>query len=255
MRRDKTLLTILDFVFVVNNRGLKKKLLLFFWGTIPARRVRFISVISEATKIQALEYLKCNPNMVRVVPVPISSVFIRYDKEFNTEKPTLLQVGTSENKNIIRLADALRGVSCKLEIIGKLSCDQLASLKRNNIEYVNSYGLSEEEVLAKYRQADLVTFVSTYEGFGMPIVEANAVGRPVITSNVYSMPEVAGNAACIVDPLNINDIKNGVLRIIGDKIYREKLVQDGFTNAKRFDASIIAEQYAKIYHEIYRRKK
>lgn len=250
LRRNKTLLTILDFVFVVNNQGLKKKILLFFWGTVPVRRVRLISVISESTKLQALEYLKCNPNMVRVVPVPISSVFTRYDKEFNTDKPALLQVGTSDNKNIIRLADALRGVSCELEIIGKLSCEQLDSLKRNNIDYRNSFGLSEDEVLDRYRQADLVTFVSTYEGFGMPIVEANAVGRPVITSNVFSMPEVAGNAACLVDPFNINDIRNGILRIISDKVYRNNLVFNGFINAKRFEASVVAEQYAKIYSEI-----
>jgi glycosyltransferase involved in cell wall biosynthesis len=110
--------------------------------------------------------------------------------------------------------------------------------------------LSISDLISVYKSIDILYFASTYEGFGMPIIEANAVGRPVITSNVYSMPEVAGNAACLVDPLNINDIKNGILRILDDKIYRDKLVLNGFINAKRFDASTIAEQYAKIYREM-----
>lgn len=250
LRRDKTLLTILDFVFMQNNSGFKQKILLLLWGVIPLRRVRLISVISEATKIQALQYLKCNPDKIRVVPIPISSIFTRSDKEFNAEKPTLLQVGTTKNKNIERLASALRGISCKLEIIGRLSNGQLDSLRKNNIEYVNSYGLNDIEVLNKYREADLVTFVSTYEGFGMPILEANSVGRPVITGNVYSMPEVAANAACLVDPLNILEIRNGILRIIDDKIYRDKLIMNGFINVKRFEPSAVADQYAQIYREL-----
>jgi glycosyltransferase involved in cell wall biosynthesis len=144
----------------------------------------------------------------------------------------------------------LRDIKCKLEIIGRLTNENLNLLRQNNIDYVNSYDLNENEMLTKYREADLVTFVSTYEGFGMPILEANAVGRPVITGNVFSMPEVAGKAACLVDPHNVLEIRNGILRIINDKKYRERLVLNGFINVKRFETSVVAEKYAKIYREL-----
>ena len=74
--------------------------------------------------------------------------------------------------------------------------------------------LSNEEIKKKYEDCDILTLVSTYEGFGMPIIEANRVGRPVITSNILSMPEVAGEAACLVNPFDIENIN--FLRIIND---------------------------------------
>ncbi len=71
-------------------------------------------------------------------------------------------------------------------------------------------GLTIDEVVDQYHKCDLVSFVSTYEGFGMPIVEANAIGRPVFTATVASMPEVAADAACLVDPFDVQAIRNGV---------------------------------------------
>jgi glycosyltransferase involved in cell wall biosynthesis len=84
----------------------------------------------------------------------------------------------------------------------------------------------------------------------MPILEGNAVGRPVITSNIYSMPEIAGDAAILVDPYNIEEIRNGIVRIINDKIYRDQLVQNGFINIKRYNAHLVANKYFKLYCEI-----
>ena len=82
-------------------------------------------------------------------------------------------------------------------------------------------------------------------------MEANAVGRPVITSNLLSMPEVAGDAACIVDPYNIAEIRAGILRIINDEFYREALIHNGFSNALRFDPKEIARQYIELYKELH----
>ncbi len=75
-------------------------------------------------------------------------------------------------------------------------------LEECKIEYENFIDISNEELVKKFIECDMLLFASTYEGFGMPIVEANIVGRPVITSNILSMPEVAGDAAILVDPFN-----------------------------------------------------
>ena len=84
----------------------------------------------------------------------------------------------------------------------------------------------------------------------MPILEANAVGRPVITSNILSMPEVAGDAACIVNPYSIDEIRSGILRIIENANYRESLVERGFVNVQRFEPKKVARQYLEIYAEL-----
>jgi len=96
----------------------------------------------------------------------------------------------------------------------------------------------------------MLAFVSTYEGFGMPIVEANKIGRPVITANVSSMPEIAGEAALLVDPLNATSIKAGILKIIENDAYREKLIENGLINAGRFDGNHLAQKYFKLYEKV-----
>jgi glycosyltransferase involved in cell wall biosynthesis len=94
-------------------------------------------------------------------------------------------------------------------------------------------------------------FASTYEGFGLPIIEANAVGRPVVTSHLWSMPEVAGKSALLVDPYDVASIRDGVLSIIEDAHLRSVLIKNGLENIKRFRLSLIAEQYSALYQEVY----
>jgi len=250
LRRDRTLLTILDCVVMYNNTGIKQYLLRLFWYVIPEKRVALISVISQSTKNELIKFIKCDPDKVRVVPVCISPAFTRFGKPFNTVKPKILQIGTGQNKNLIRLIEALKDIPCKLDIVGKLSQEHIDALSKNNINYTNVFQISDEEVLALYQQCDLVAFVSTYEGFGMPILEGNAVGRPVITSNLLSMPEVAGNAACLIDPYDVTQIRAGILRIISDEEYREILIENGFRNIERFEPRVIARQYIELYKEL-----
>jgi glycosyltransferase involved in cell wall biosynthesis len=96
----------------------------------------------------------------------------------------------------------------------------------------------------------MVLFASTYEGFGLPIIEAQATGRPVVTSRVTAMPEVAGDGACLVDPYDVASIRSGVLRVLGDRGYRDSLVHRGFENVRRFEPGRIAAQYARLYEEV-----
>lgn len=250
--KKKTLLTILDCVFTQNPSALKRYILRLFWYIIPEKRVALISVISQATKNELLKYISCDPDKIRVIPVTISQKFIFKEKEFDNLKPRILQIGTAPNKNLIRLFEALYLIPCKLDIVGKLSLEHITMLEHYKIDYTNSWNLSEQEIISKYHECDIVSFISTYEGFGMPILEANAVGRPVITSDILSMPEVAGNAACLVSPFKVSEIRSGFLRIISDEHYRKQLVNNGLNNVLRFKPSIISEQYLELYREILR---
>jgi len=162
----------------------------------------------------------------------------------------VLQVGTTENKNIERLAAALCGMPCRLHVVGALSARQLRALRDNRIDYVPSVGLSREQMAALYREADIVALVSTYEGFGLPIVEAQATGRVVVTSNAFSMPEVAGGAACLVDPLSVESIREGLIKVATDEAYRTRLIDAGFENVHRFRCNSIAEAYASLYERV-----
>lgn len=252
LKKRKTILTVLDLGLMNHPNPFLRKILQIFWVQLPVKRAGYITTISAATKTELLKFVDVDEKKVRVLYIPVADLMEYKPKEFNKEKPTILQIGTKENKNIIRLAQALKGISCKLSIVGLLTKNQISALDENAIDYVNVINISNEELKQQYEKSDMLAFVSTYEGFGMPIVEAQIVGRPVITSNLLSMPEVAGDAAHLVDPYDVQNIRNGILKIIADENYRNNLVEKGRKNAIRFSVGTITNQYAELYREINR---
>ncbi len=247
----RTVLTIHDLAQLSRLRGLRRWLYWLFWFWLPVRRAAAVTVVSEETKRQLLSYVRCDPRKVHVVHNHISPEFRPIPHSFDTKKPRILQIGTSWNKNVERVAEAVTGMPCKLVVIGPLSVAQVQLFERLKIDYENHIELSHYEVIAQYGRCDVVTFVSLAEGFGLPILEANAIGRPVVTSNLSSMPEVAGQAACLVDPYNVLDIRNGICRVIDDEFYREELIANGFENVNRFRRETTAKSYAKIYENLH----
>ncbi len=248
--RRRTVLTIHDCGTLERLRGTKGWAFWLFWYWLPVKRCAAITVISESTKRELLKHLNVDPHKITVIHNNVSDEFTAYDQPFNVDCPRILQVGTTANKNIPRVAEALSGLRCRLAIIGPLSEAQKETLKRHAIDYENHVGLSRDALFDQYRQADLVMFASLYEGFGLPIIEANAVGRPVITSRLYSMPEVGSDAACYVDPYNLAEIRAAVEKIIRETDYRQQLIEKGYRNAERFRLSVVAAQYAALYRRI-----
>lgn len=250
MQKKNVLLTIHDCRFMERKTGIAKKMMGWLYLKAPVKKSFLVTTVSQYTKEKVMYYTGCDPENIKVIPVSINPVFQPVQKKFNKDCPVILQLGAAENKNLIRLFNAVKDIKCKLVIIGQPNNDALLLLQQLPIQHTIKYNLPVEELYKEYINCDIVSFVSTYEGFGMPIAEANAVERPVITSNVTSMPEVAGDAACIVDPFDVNDIKNGILKIINDDHYREQLIENGRKNKERFNGHIIAGAYYQLYKTI-----
>lgn len=252
MKKRRTILTVHDCVSIDHSVGLKWFLMWLFWYWLPEKCSGTIVVISEATKQQFLKHVCCDPKKVVVLHNPVSHLFVPVPKAVFPERPTLLVVGTSEHKNIPRMVEAARGLPVRWVVVGHISPAQRHVLEQSSAEYVNLVNLGQSELVEQYVNSDVVMFASTYEGFGLPIVEAQAVGRPVLTSNVWSMPEVAGDGACIVDPFDVSSIRSGLQRIIEDPEYRKGLVEAGFANVVRFQVQNVASRYAELYRRIAR---
>jgi glycosyltransferase involved in cell wall biosynthesis len=250
MNKKKVLLTIHDCGVVPRKTGVAKKIVNWLYLKAPVNRAAIVTAASEVTKKDIVEYTGCDPNKIRVIPVAVNSLYKPDPKQFNKSNPNILHIGTGYNKNLERLIEALKGISCHLVIVGKLSDEVKSLLDQNNILFTNEYDISNERLLQLYKESDVLTFISTFEGFGMPIIEANSVERVVVTSNLSSMPEVAGNAAKLVDPYDVASIRSGILQVINDDIYREQLIENGRRNKLRFDADSIAEQYYQLYQDI-----
>src|ERR1035437_6797928 len=251
LKRKKTVLTVMDCGQLKVLKGIKFKLFHFFWFQLPAAKSNYITTISTATKNDLLNYIKFDENKIKVIPVCISDNFQRSDKVFNKIKPRILQVGVTPNKNLERLVSALENIPCLLVIIGEVPSHIKLLAQEKNIELeLFNRPLLMEEVVEQYKLADIITLISTIEGFGMPIVEGNAVGRVVITGNITSMPEVAADAAHLVDPFLIESMRDGFIKIINDDQYRNGLIQRGFENCKRFSNIKIAEQFSELYRSI-----
>ena len=253
LKKKGTILTIHDCVALSLSKDLKHKILKFFWFTLPAKRVEYITVISEKTKYELLKYISFPEDKIFVIPNCISDNYHHIEqKNFNKIKPRILQIGTKDNKNLIRICRALKGESCILDIVGKLSNKQLKTLAENSIEYENSFDINEEELINKYAHSDIIAFISTYEGFGMPILEAQTIGRAILTSNISPMLEVGGDGAFYANPYDVDDIRDGFKIIISDDINRNKIIRSGIKNAQKYKPQEISNMYANLYKKVYK---
>ena len=251
--KKNTITTVHDLGMLYNKdiklNFLKRKLLylLLVW---PLRRNKIIVCVSDYTKRVLLKHLNIPANRVEVIPDPIFEGFVFSPKKFNSSLPIILHIGTKENKNLLRTIAALSGLKVRLRIIGKLSQEQVSALEESGLIYSNAYGLTDDEIVEEYKNCDIVNVTSTYEGFGMPIIEAQAVGRICVTSNIEPMITVASDAACLVDPYDIESIREGYLRVLGSEEYRQQLIELGRINSRKYSLNSVVDCYLNIYSKI-----
>lgn len=249
----RTMLTIADLVSLGRLTGLARLLVELLWYRLPVRRVACVTTISEWTRSELVALLPLAAAKSAVVGCPVPTDLVPMPAP-NNERPVVLQVGTGANKNLARVVEAMSGLDAHLRIIGKLSDTQLDHLSAHDVDFSHVSGISDQAMAMEYAGCDLVVFASFYEGFGLPIVEAQASGRPVVTSEAAPMSEVAGDAAVLVDPHSVEAIRGAIRSVLEDADLQRALLDRGLANARRFSPQVIAAKYAALYRTIADRR-
>lgn len=245
--RKSCVLTIHDCDMLAALFGLRRWLVWLLWLYLPVRFAGVVTVISERTKEELCRLTKIDDSKVFVISDFVSDSFKFAPKPEFPRTPRLLVLGTKVNKNIPRIVESLSELKLELRIIGELTQQQKSQLEQSGLNWTNAFRLSDEEVLQEYVDSDFVLFPSLSEGFGMPIIEAQAIGRPVITSDISPMKDVAGIGAVLVDPESVESIRDAVILVLSDSDLRLRLISDGQQNVAQYSKETVSKQYTSIY--------
>ena len=207
---------------------------------------------SASTKKDLVDFLGFDEKKIRVINLGVSKKFkIRRD-ENRIKKDYILSVGTLEPrknlKSVIAAFAQLKLTKTKLVLVGKKGWGEEIKSLNQNIVFT---GFVPEEVLSGlYGGAKCFVYPSLYEGFGLPVLEAMAMGCPVVCSNTSSLPEIAGNAAILVNPTDVNEIAKAIKTILENKNISSQLKEKGLNQAKQFTWEKTARETLEIYKEI-----
>jgi glycosyltransferase involved in cell wall biosynthesis len=230
-----------------------------------------IMTVSEASKRDILEYYKVPAEKIDVIyngiddrfcQTPAEEDVTRVRERYQLEDPFILYAGNVKpHKNLKRLIEAFDILrqgefeNVKLVMIGddisKYAVLRHAVHRHQLHKHVRFLGFVPHRTLAVlYRLAGVFVFPSLYEGFGLPPLEAMASGTPVITSNVSSLPEVVGDAAVLIDPLQTEAIADAMRRVLTDEALRAAMRQRGLERARAFSWERSIARVREIYNEV-----
>jgi glycosyltransferase involved in cell wall biosynthesis len=229
------------------NRGIDKR---FFKQVLPATDK--LIAVSENTRRDAIELLGISPDRIVTIHSGVADEYFQAGPEqarsaaaeFKLRLPYVLSVGTIEpRKNIGRLIDAWQDLpadvraSFRLVVAGSVGweAEEVAARLRESgtgIRYLGYVG--EQWMPGLTAGASCLAYPSLYEGFGFPVAQALAAGVPVVTSNTSSLPEVAGNAALLVDPLSVAEIRGALFEVLTSPTTAAQLRKDARIRAASF---------------------
>jgi glycosyltransferase involved in cell wall biosynthesis len=213
------------------------------------RKSKLIFTVSEFSKNRIIEWSGVSKDKVINVGNGVSESFspegdaIGYPFEYflcvSNRKAHKNEMGTLEAFKLAQLPDSI-----KLVFTGKINDEINAKISELGLQdRVIFTGFVKQNDLPKlYRGARALVFVSFYEGFGLPVLEAMASGVPVITSCTTSLGEVAGDAALLVEPTDINEISLAMYKVNSDDLLRQKLIRLGFSQAKKYSWHLTAQK-------------
>lgn len=242
------------------------------WLPVVASRMHAITTVSQHSKSDLIQFLNINPEIISVVPSAYTADYHPMKPEeiapvlsrLSISPPYILYVGSLEpRKNLVRLLEAFSlcqeliiNQHYKLVIVGARNflksspvVNTVEKLSLNQHVHFTGF-VPEPDLPALYCGADLFVFPSIYEGFGLPVLEAMACGTPVITSNTSSLPEVAGEAAILVDPYNIQQIAQAMQQVLTNPELAADLRQRGLENAAKYSWERTARETVAVYQRV-----
>lgn len=266
----RTVVTVHDLSFMAfpNTFGPRDLLVLSTLVPLSARRARAVIVPSEHTRRDLIRAYGLPPDKIVVTPEAADARFSPSEdagadravvRRLGLVRPYILALGTLQpRKNFERLVEAYAALRRSgrtdhhLVIVGKAGRaaarlrERIARLGLEERVHLRGY-LAAADVPAVYRAATCFVFPSLYEGFGLPVLEAMACGTPVIASNQAAVPEVAGDAAVLVDPYRVGELAGAIERVLADPALRARLRAGGLARAATFSWEETARRTAEVY--------
>lgn len=253
--------TIHDLTFLKTGQGVHPRVLKAHRRRLNwvKKETDLIIAVSQATKKDTVKILGIDKKKIKVIYEAAPTDFIRIKDEKKIEKVKkeygikgdylLVNSPWQPRKNFRRILQAFQKIreefNLSLVVTGYLERKPFTGNKRI---IFTDYVPKGEKFNALYSGASCLVYPSLYEGFGLPILEAFLCGCPVVTANVSSMPEVAGEAAVLVNPRNVMDIVQGIKKAIKG---RDELIKAGFKRAKQFFWEKTARETLKVYEEAF----
>lgn len=243
----------------------------YLWlrGVRGMEKADHIVAVSDATAKEITQILDVGSGHITVTPNGVDPAFkplsadqialIRQQQKLSSNTLCLLNVGSDHpRKNVLTILKTVerlkkQGLSiCFWKVSADFTDEEKAFIRNHNLASCVSYlgKPTLPELVQLYGAADILVAPSLHEGFGLTLLEAMATGTPVVTSNVSAMPEVAGDAAALVDPTDVRAIAAAIHRIHHEDAYREDLIQKGLKRAKQFTWQATAEKIAQIYETL-----
>lgn len=239
------------------------------------RRADYIITVSENSKKDIVKYCKVKPEKIKVVYNGVDkrfrpmnkNVFSKVLQKYSMDSPYILYTGTIDHpgKNSISLVRAFRKVAdrhpnYKLVFVGKPGfgydhvINEIESLKLKDRTLMLGY-VPDDDLVGIYNGASAFAFLSLYEGFGLPLIEAMACGTPVIAANSSCLPEIVGEAGFIVEPYDVLKIAEYLETLIVNKSLRNEIIQKGFEQAEKFSWEKAAEETLEVFKAVYNERK